>query len=185
MRFATDTYFDNLAKCQGHHTSRRPHDWILQSNNELLLHCDVKPGAALNLVGDTAIPLDVRNFGRPTAYYKFVQGEGFGARRIFENLVPTLLGSPCRGSVWLMTQELQSTLHPPSRRPSDMLLSEHITSHRASRLLAFHHQMNEQRTPTTDSGPSNQNKHPLRTAEYQYSPLRTADYTIHIPCGQQ
>ena len=74
--------------------------------------------------------------------------------------MPTLLGSPCRGSVWLMTQELRSTLHPPSRRTSDKFLSEHITSAAASRLLAFHHLMNEQRTPATDSGPSNQNKLP-------------------------
>ena len=121
----------------------------------------------------------------------------FGARRVSEDLVPTLLGSPCRGSVWLMTQELRSTLHPPSRRTSDMFLSEHITSPAASRLSAFHispnqvlthaaraaakqpplvaargareglwleqafhHLMNEQRTPATDSGPSNQNKLP-------------------------
>ena len=105
------------------------------------------------------ISLNITHF-RASICKTLTTGGVFGARRVSEDLVPTLLGSPCRGSVWLMTQELRSTLHPPSRRTSDMFLSEHITSPAASRLLAFHHLMNEQRTPATDSGPSNQNKLP-------------------------
>ena len=113
----------------------------------------------LKLVGNLDFVSSYRS-GIITSDFGSGGGGVFGARRVSEDLVPTLLGSPCRGSVWLMTQELRSTLHPPSRRTSDMLLSEHITSPAASRILAFHHLMNEQRTPATDSGPSNQNKLP-------------------------
>ena len=87
-------------------------------------------------------------------------GGGFGNQRILKTLCQPF-GVPLPRVCWLMTQELRSTLHPPpppiGGHPTCSIRSiSSITA--ARRLLAFHHPMNEQQTPATDSGLFNQIK---------------------------